>query len=676
MEPPADPSRALEAEPADAAGFLRRARQRQDRGDFTGAVADCAEALKREPDNLDAFLTRAAVRHDQGYLERALADLDRALQLRPADGRPYLLRGKIQAAEGKLDLARQDFDRALEIDPQSARAFTARAQVRAAQSDTAGAIADCNQALALDPGQADAYLARAAARWEDGDPAGALADCDEAIRRESDNARAYLLRGDIRQSEDDFDGADDDFATAVRLDPAVADTLRAQGYEPGPEEEHLPDLAGLPELGAGGPFPYPEDQGPSFGPPGRGGGLRAWIMPAGGWGAIMGAVYGALSDTFAAALALLLFTPLCLSLLFRGRVRYRQTVPGGLLLAAAVIVLFLFRDLGEARPLVTVTGGNVVNGLAWLLAWAVLGALVMVFAGAADLEQAVGYIRGGFGRAALRAQGGALAGLLFGALVGILYRLGLPGVLAGGAAGGIAGLVLAAAVGNGRSVVILVALGLALGAWVGADDPASVFRVLGAGVSAGLFWTVGGGLVGVMAGAAVGTRASDRVMKGPLFTRLFGEIPRLPEGRGLQMAGGLLGAVGGLFVGSCIGLVAGSVLGGLAAAGTVVGPVEDEGVAVWLGAAAVLGALLAVLFGSRLVRQDGILAALGETSRSAALTGPLLGLACAAGAAAGVGLAALAWFLQGELGGMLYWVCAGAGVGGTIGAKLWSVAEK
>jgi tetratricopeptide (TPR) repeat protein len=668
-----DPGAPAAGEPQDAPGYVRRAQIRQAEGDYAGAVADCTEALRRDPQCIDAYLVRGNARRAQGYLDRALADYDRILQIRPNDTEPHFLRGEVHVGQGKMDLARQEYDKILEIDPQNVPAWNARAQVRAAQGDTDGAIADCNRVLDMDSRNAEAYLTRAAARWEKGELAAGLQDTEEAIRLDPSNASAYVLRGNLRESLEDHEGARADFDRALQLDPEMAEVLRAQGYEPGlpvpaaPPAPSVIEAAGEEETELGEAVPrrgYPSP-----------GGTRYWVYPAVVHGVFAGGLYGILSEGVAATLALLLFTPLLLATLFRNYLTLRRAALAGIVIAVATVVICLTQEVpSKTKPFMAVTTGQPLQIVSWLLAWKVFGALLLVFGGATHLGLIVGYVKGGIARAALWGRGGALAGLLLGALLAGLYWIDLPGVYAGGVIGAVAGLLLGAAAGQNHLQALFLFLGAALGAVAGDVDLEGVYRVLGAGVSGGMYWTVAGVVVGIFTGASAGSKFPDRVTGGPLYSRLMPAIP-LPKGQVFNLATGLLAAGGGIFLGASVGLVGGSILAGLAAAPTVTGPsFAEDGPAVRILGGLLLGALFALVFTSKRASQEQVEGGSGG-SRAVPLSGLPLLAACAGGAALGGGMAILTVLFKQPLGELLYWVLAGAGMGGIIGAKLAALVE-
>jgi hypothetical protein len=90
----------------------------------------------------------------------------------------------------------------------------------------------------------------------------------------------------------------------------------------------------------------------------------------------------------------------------------------------------------------------------------------------------------------------------------------------------------------------------------------------------------------------------------------------------------------------------------------------------------VLGGIFALLFSGRIAFYTGPETGGGREPISVPLDFHSQARVVLAGMVIGLILAALGWLgSQGEPGTVLYWALAGAGTGGTIGAKLWTVAE-
>jgi hypothetical protein len=281
-------------------------------------------------------------------------------------------------------------------------------------------------------------------------------------------------------------------------------------------------------------------------------------------------------------------------------------------------------------------------------------------------------VQGGLKRTFDWARAGAVLGVVLGAVLWGVYALEPTEVVAGGLVGAVAGLVLGGAAGSVPGAVLAGVLGAGLGAAAGQADLAAFYRVVGAGLGAGLYWTPAAALVGLFAGASVGSRAAPQILAGPLYSRIFAKNP-LAMGRDLRLGIGLMVGGAGVFIGASIGMTSGALFGSLA--GLVKQNFEGavvEGLPLWALAGAIVGLVLAFLYVLPLVAR-----ARAGAFGGWAVPDPLMAvLTCAIGAAAGAALAALAWSVPIPPGGVVYWALAGAVTGGMIAAKLWSVAEK
>ena len=244
---PADPAAAAAAgppattppdkrldEPADAAGFSRRA-------------------------------LASAARHDYAA---ALADLDRACELAPADASYRYQRGFLHWQNRQPELALADFDQAIILKPDDVSSLVMRASLRSARHDASGAAQDLDTADRVTAKNSDVRLSIASAyealgnlaaarqqlsMWVDTHPRNdlrmpevlnsrcwfgalsgqgldqALADCNTALKLVPKTAAFLDSRGLVHLRRGDFDQAIADYDAALRIQPRIAWSLYGRG---------------------------------------------------------------------------------------------------------------------------------------------------------------------------------------------------------------------------------------------------------------------------------------------------------------------------------------------------------------------------------------------------------------------------------------------------------------
>lgn len=98
--PPTQRLAVEEPEPFDAEGFLWRGREREQKGDLPGALADCAAALDLEPELPSAYLLRAAIYVRADAATAAARDLETFLRLAPDHPQAPRARSKLNELRG------------------------------------------------------------------------------------------------------------------------------------------------------------------------------------------------------------------------------------------------------------------------------------------------------------------------------------------------------------------------------------------------------------------------------------------------------------------------------------------------------------------------------------------------------------------------------------------------
>ncbi|MCO5166535.1 MAG: protein kinase [Planctomycetes bacterium] len=255
----------LPAAPTPARALARRAQERLERGDLTGADADAAKALTAAAtpeDRAHALEVRGGVRRARGDLAGARADLEAALRDVPGqvvlhvslsrllleagdplaaetaaeaalrlDGRcaaALVNRGEARRRRGEVPRALEDLEEALRLEPELVEALAGRGLARAALGDHAGARADLDAALARDPQRAPLWVARAVLRLTAGDAPGAREDAERALDLDPREAGVRYARGLVRHAQGDAAGARRDLDQALERDPGMVPALLAR----------------------------------------------------------------------------------------------------------------------------------------------------------------------------------------------------------------------------------------------------------------------------------------------------------------------------------------------------------------------------------------------------------------------------------------------------------------
>ena len=115
------------------------------------ALVDYSCAIEADPANALAYARRAFAYISLGNDEAALADLEESLTLDETLIENYINRGALYARLGNFGLAIGDFTLALSLDPQAVTALNNRAVIHAIEGNFDLALADLEQAVALEP---------------------------------------------------------------------------------------------------------------------------------------------------------------------------------------------------------------------------------------------------------------------------------------------------------------------------------------------------------------------------------------------------------------------------------------------------------------------------------------------------------------------------------------------
>ncbi|MBO3458983.1 tetratricopeptide repeat protein [Aetokthonos hydrillicola Thurmond2011] len=95
--------------------FLNRGRERFQRGDYKGAIADFNHALVLNPNDANVYYNRAVLLHELGDDLNAVSDFDRAIELNPRDANSYFHRAGARYGLGDQPGTIQDLQLAAKL---------------------------------------------------------------------------------------------------------------------------------------------------------------------------------------------------------------------------------------------------------------------------------------------------------------------------------------------------------------------------------------------------------------------------------------------------------------------------------------------------------------------------------------------------------------------------------
>ena len=153
---------------------------------------------------VDEYNRLGKQKYEKGDYKGALADLNRAIQLDPNNVKACNSRGTVKVRVKDYQGALVDFNRAIQLDPNSAKAHINRGALKALQfQDNKGALADLNRAIQLDSSDADAYNNRSLLKYHNlKDRSGAIADLQkvsELLQQQGNLKEAQRVRGIVKQ---------------------------------------------------------------------------------------------------------------------------------------------------------------------------------------------------------------------------------------------------------------------------------------------------------------------------------------------------------------------------------------------------------------------------------------------------------------------------------------------
>jgi tetratricopeptide (TPR) repeat protein len=215
----------------NATDYFLAGNEKNERGDFQGAINDYTRAISISPRLAEAFNNRGLLKAYSGDIAGALADYNQSLKIKPQQPEPYNNRGRIKEKLNDLTGAMNDYNRAIAINPKYAIAYDNRAALKEVLNDLTGAMNDYQLAIALDP-STNAYNNRGHLKAHRlNDPSGALADFNQAIANNPKYAGAFNNRGWLKANKlQDISGALADFNQAIALNPKLSNAYNHRGW--------------------------------------------------------------------------------------------------------------------------------------------------------------------------------------------------------------------------------------------------------------------------------------------------------------------------------------------------------------------------------------------------------------------------------------------------------------
>jgi tetratricopeptide (TPR) repeat protein len=232
----ADLTKAIDANPARASAWAERSRAQSGKGDPAAAVADAERAVALEPRSAEAWTAHGLAR-DLDQRPEAITDFTRAIDLDPRFLRAWYNRGVYRDALADHDGAIEDLTRAIRIDPLFAQAWGARANAHMHKGDARPCQRDSSRAIELDPKVAWFWTARAVVTLALGDAPGAIPDFTEAIRLTPDDGLAWSRRAGAYAAIGDWDADIADCTKALECGPRSALVFAERGAARGKKSD-------------------------------------------------------------------------------------------------------------------------------------------------------------------------------------------------------------------------------------------------------------------------------------------------------------------------------------------------------------------------------------------------------------------------------------------------------
>ncbi len=159
---------------------------------LTSAAVMLSVPQQAKADNSVFYYHRGVERQNVGNYSGAISDYSKAIEINPRYGDAYYNRGLAKRQLRDYSGAIADYNKAIEINPRDAEAYNNRGWVKVDKlQNYSGGIADYNKAIKINPKLKNAYFNRGKAKYYIGDKKGACDDYKKARYFGSQAAREW-----------------------------------------------------------------------------------------------------------------------------------------------------------------------------------------------------------------------------------------------------------------------------------------------------------------------------------------------------------------------------------------------------------------------------------------------------------------------------------------------------
>lgn len=201
---------------------------------YLDAVERLQQAAALDPTNDQAYWNLAIVHMEMQRFDAARDDLRRAIDIDGTRAGYHEKLGTVLMELEDWDGAREAFEHAIELDPDLFKAYFKLGQILERQDDAQGALQRYTEAVQHGPRFIEGYRALGRLYADLGYLGEAVqvlqAGLQVAISGTEDEAELHHLLGTVYQQQRNYDGAVQEFQAALRIDPAMHDTLFSLGW--------------------------------------------------------------------------------------------------------------------------------------------------------------------------------------------------------------------------------------------------------------------------------------------------------------------------------------------------------------------------------------------------------------------------------------------------------------